>query len=389
MLAVATALAGTLLEPAGVESGGFHFVGQSSTGKTTALVAAGSVWGKGASSGGYVQSWRATSNGLEGLAALHSDAALCLDEIGQAPGRTVMEMAYMFSNGVGKTRASQDGSARRAKDWRGILLSTGEKSLSDKIIEEGGRVQAGQTVRLIDVPADAGSGLGIFEDLHGHADARVFADAIKQSAATHYGHAARGFIRSIIENREAAVSALNAFLTDGVSLLCHDGASGQVQRVAKRFLLCAVAGEMASEWGILPWAKGESLAAVKVCFAAWLAARGGEAPAEETSILEQVTLFIEQHGQSRFQDVKKPDAVCINRVGFRREAEGGSTEYFVLPESFRSEVCKGHDATLAAKVLLERGLLLPGDSGSFTRRPSIDLPGWGRKRCYSILVQEV
>jgi uncharacterized protein (DUF927 family) len=45
MFAVAAALAGTLLEPAGVDGGGFHFVGNSSTGKTTVLIAACSVLG--------------------------------------------------------------------------------------------------------------------------------------------------------------------------------------------------------------------------------------------------------------------------------------------------------------------------------------------------------
>ena len=33
-------------------------------------------WEKGISSGGYVQNWRATRNGLEGLAVLHSDMAV-------------------------------------------------------------------------------------------------------------------------------------------------------------------------------------------------------------------------------------------------------------------------------------------------------------------------
>lgn len=45
------------------------------------------------------------------------------------------------------------------------MLSTGEKGLADKILEEGGRVQAGQAVRLVDIPADAGAGLGLFESL--------------------------------------------------------------------------------------------------------------------------------------------------------------------------------------------------------------------------------
>jgi putative DNA primase/helicase len=381
-LALCASLAGPLLEPSGMESGGFNFVGGSSTGKTTTLVAAGSVWGKGVTAGGYIQNWRATSNGLEGLAALHSDAALCLDEIGQAPGQTVMEAAYMLANGMGKARAFADGSAKAAKTWRAIVLSTGEKGLAEKIAEEGGRIQAGQTVRLVDVPADAGAGFGLFEELHGFPSAQVFADAIKEAAATHYGHTARLFIEAFINNREATTRSLHeAFDTDQ---FCPADADGQVKRVARRFLLCAVAGEMASGWGLLPWEKGEALAPVRKCFEAWLAARGGIGAAEDSAILHQVELFIEAHGQSRFQDMDKPDAVCISRVGFRA-ADSGKTTYFILPESFKTELCKGFSPARVAALLKHKGILLPGDSRSFTRRPPVDLPGLGRKRCYTLV----
>jgi len=386
MLALCASLAATLLEVSEQESGGFNWTGQSSTGKTTALVAAGSAWGKGTSSGGYVQNWRATSNGLEGLAALHSDTALCLDEIGQAPGRTIAEASYMLANGMGKARAFQDGSARTARSWRCMVLSTGEKGLTEKIAEEGGRVQAGQAVRLIDIPADAGAGLGLFENLHGHESAQAFADAIKQAAATHYGHAARAFIAGIQKDCPGIQDKLRIVLGNAGKLLCPAGASGQVERVGRRFVLCAAAGEMAAEWGLLPWREGEALQAVKTCFDAWIALRGGAGAAEDSAIVEQVTLFIEQHGQSRFQDVGKPEAVCINRVGFRSQAESGATEFYILPASFKAEVCKGVSHKRAAALLLEKGLLLPGDSRSLTRRPPVDLPGFGRRRCYTLSI---
>ena len=386
MLALSAAFAAPLLELCGMESGGFNFTGQSSTGKTSALVAAASAWGKGASSGGYVQNWRATSNGLEGMAALCSDALLCLDEIGQAPGRTIQEAAYMLANGMGKGRAYQDGSMRAAKSWRLLMLSTGEVGLAEKIREEGGRVRAGQAVRLIDVPADAGAGLGIFENLHGFASPQAFAEALKRAAATDYGHAAREFIGKIQAHHTEFLPAAHSFMDSNLPLLCPDSADGQVKRVARRFLLCIIAGETAAEWGIVPWEKGEALEAVRVCFEAWLALRGGLGAAEDTAIFEQVMLFLEQHGQSRFQDVDAPNAVCINRAGFRQTTESGGTLYFILPESFKAEVCKGYSYKRAAGVLLDKGILLPGDSGSLTRRPSNDLPGYGRKRCYAVII---
>ena len=169
MLSVCAALAPPLLDLVEAESGGMHLRGSSSIGKTTALRVAGSVWGGGGAHG-YIRSWRATDNGLEGVALAHCDALLCLDELSQVAPQAAAEVAYMLANGQGKARAGRTGAARSAKAWRVLFLSTGEIGLADKIGEDPRsrkRLMAGQEVRVIDLPADAGAGLGLFEELHG------------------------------------------------------------------------------------------------------------------------------------------------------------------------------------------------------------------------------
>ncbi|WP_457589305.1 DUF927 domain-containing protein, partial [Legionella pneumophila] len=47
--------------------------------------------------------WRSTTNGLEGLAALHNDGLLILDELSQMDPREAGEAAYLLANGQGKT----------------------------------------------------------------------------------------------------------------------------------------------------------------------------------------------------------------------------------------------------------------------------------------------
>ena len=81
IFAVSTAFAPPLLLLLGMENGGIHFRGGSSSGKTTCLRAAASVWG----GPDYMQQWRTTANGLEGNAVSHNDCLLCLDEIGHIP----------------------------------------------------------------------------------------------------------------------------------------------------------------------------------------------------------------------------------------------------------------------------------------------------------------
>ncbi len=250
--AVSAAFAGPLLYPCEAEGGGFHFRGGSSIGKTTALQVAGSVWG----GRDFIRTWRATSNGLEGVAMMHCDTLLLLDEMGQAEGREVAATAYMLANGQGKTRAARNGAARRPARWRAIFLSTGELGLADKIAEDGRgrRAAAGQEVRIVDIPADAGAGLGIFEDLHGFPSADAFARHLKSVAAEHFGQASNAFLARLTADFDAIAPKVKTFAERFTAKHCPANADGQVSRVCARFALVAAAGEMATAFGVLPWA---------------------------------------------------------------------------------------------------------------------------------------
>jgi putative DNA primase/helicase len=99
--AVSAALAGPLLDLIDMEGGGVHWRGKSSLGKTTVQKVASSVWG----SPKFMQTWRATANGLEGVAAICNSTCLVLDEISQVSGKEAGYVAYMLANGHGKLRA--------------------------------------------------------------------------------------------------------------------------------------------------------------------------------------------------------------------------------------------------------------------------------------------
>lgn len=377
-LAVSAALAGPLLYPAGIESGGFNFVGGSSTGKTTALRFASSVWG----GKEHIRSWRTTDNALESLAAHHNDTTLILDELGQASARAVSEAAYMLTNGQGKARAGKDGSARTPQQWRLLFLSSGEVGLSDKLAEIGQRPKAGQEVRLVDIPADAGRDMGIFEELHGFPDAGALSLHIREESERCHGHAGRLFLERLAEHREAVRDRLRELLPPFVSRICPANADGQVKRVALRFAVCAAAGSLAEDWGIVPWKPGTAFDAAEQCFAVWLRNRGGAGASEDAAVESTTRLFMEQHGASRFQDMDNPAITCINRVGFRRNIEDGRTEYLVLPEAFKAEVIAGHNPTRAVRVLSAAGWLVRDSERDATVKRN--LPGMGRVRCYAI-----
>jgi uncharacterized protein (DUF927 family) len=385
--AIAASLAGPLLGLLDCEGGGFHLRGPSSIGKSTALHVAGSVWGGGGLRG-WVRSWRTTDNALEAVAAGHCDLLLYLDEMSEAAPEAVAACAYALSNGAGKARAARDGSARRVAEWRLLFLSTGEEGLADRLAEARGgprRVRAGQEVRILDVPADTGR-WGLFEELHNFADARALADALKAAAARYYGTAGLAWLQVLADDpagmATAAREVIEAFASDHVP----DDASGQVQRAVQRFALVAAAGELAAGAGILPWPPGEGERAAATCFAAWLEARqGGGGRAEDAAAVTAVRDFLERHGDARFVPLSgeaEPDRPILNRAGWRRRAVDGTWLYLILPGVWRSEVCAGLDPQQAARALMARGFLEPGDGGRATQKPRI--PGIGPTRVYVV-----
>ena len=141
------------------------------------------------------------------------------------------------------------------------------------------------------------------------------------------------------------------------------GADGQVLRVCDKFGLVAAAGELARELGVVPWRQGEALEAASHCFNDWLDSRGGKEAAEVHAAISQVLLFIEQHGDSRFEPIGAAlDRPVSNRAGWRR-GEGTEREWLIPPETWKTEVAVGHDPTLVARVLLERGMLKRAKDG--------------------------
>lgn len=138
---------------------------------------------------------------------------------------------------------------------------------------------------------------------------------------------------------------------------------------------------MASLYGLTGWETGEATAAVGKCFGCWLDAFGGTGNREERALLAHVKGFFEQHGASRFEAIDSDeDKRVINRAGFYRADAEDPTEYLVLPEAFRQEVCGGFDNKGAIQTLLGAGWLIPGSDGKPTQKPR--LPGMGPTRVY-------
>jgi putative DNA primase/helicase len=371
--AMSCAFAGMAMRWVKSESGGFHLRGESSSGKTTALRVAASVFG----GDSYMQRWRATDNAIEAIAAQHCDALLVLDELAQVDPKQAGEIAYMLGNGQGKARANRSAMPKPLLRWNLLFLSAGEVGLAQHVAESGKRVRAGQEVRMVDMAADAGAGYGAFERIHDHASPADFSSAITKACSRWHGTAAPVFIEHLIAHQEGLAASLSAAVDTVAAQMIPESASGQVQRVGRRFALVAAAGELATQAGITGWPEG-------VCFESWLSTRGGLGNLEQNQMLAQVRNFLQLHGGGRFTwwhraaDDHAPNT--LSRAGYKRminddgkpvksnaehqrefgermgdaDAQGVATEYFIFPEVFDKEVCQGFDAKAVKRLLRKR-----------------------------------
>jgi uncharacterized protein (DUF927 family) len=384
MVAISVAFASTLLWLAGYESGGVHMWGPSSIGKTTLARFNASVWGKGAE-GGWLRPWRTTANAIEATLAGACDAGLPFDEVALADAASFAETIYVITGGQGKTRLRRDASLREPLTWRALILSTGEFPIETKMGEAAasrfgaGRHRGGQSVRLIDIKTDRE--YGAFDEVQGKTGAAFAADC-QGAATTHYGTAGPAFVKELIA-RDVTGAQVRSKVAAFVKTRLHKwpGASGQVERVAERFGLIAAAGELATAFGVTPWNTGEADTAAAEIFDHWLRRRGGANPHEERQAVEQVRLFIERYGDSRFDDIDPPKMKdrygneierkpVIDRAGYR-EGVGDERYWFVFPEAFRKTLCAGLDPNFVARLLARLGMLVQGDGRNLTKKVKI------------------
>ncbi len=359
MLALSASFAGPLLAKCNAEGGGFHIVGDSSTGKTTLIDAACSTWG----GPGFKRSWRATANGMEGAAAMFNDCLLALDEISECDPKEVGNIVYALGNGQGKQRASRSGSARSVIKWRCFVISSGERTIATAMQEGGHRAKAGQAMRLLDIPIPAAQTYGAWNTLHGATSPAAFSDAIKRTAAQHHGQAGRAFLEKLAFDTTDFCETLEQVKAS--SMFATDGTEGQDKRAAARFALLGMAGELATEYGVTDWPVNAAGEAAAYAFKLWQSMRG-KGNDERRQILQRVSDFIDRNGDGRFSDADSDDdhkaAMMRDRAGWWRNVNGGRL-YLFNTDAMR-EATKGADFKRALDALQEAGALpAPGANG--------------------------
>lgn len=349
MLGIACALAAPVIGIAGADGFGVHLFGGSSAGKTTTGNAASSVYGE---PDALKLTWYSTALGLVNEAAAHNDGFMPLDEIGQGSNRrAVAEAAYALFNGVGKIQGAKEGGNRDIKRWRAMAFSTGEIDLESYIRADGGKVNAGQLVRLLNIPITKATVFHGLEDGKGHADA--MRDACKQN----YGAVGREWINCLASQKEKVVEVVRAAERRWLGLLPPE-ASEQVRRVASRFAI--LEGAMLLSCHLTGWSEQECRDALQHSFNAWVN-EFGMGNREAKAWVEQAEAFLQRFGYSRYlpyPDTCPRDLPIKDLAGYREERKGIDTvKFHTFPSVFREEIAADANYIAFAQVLAEAGML--------------------------------
>lgn len=379
ILAVSLAFSAPLLSLLGMQGGGLHFRGASSSGKTTLLTLAASVWGERK----LITQWRATANGIEAIAASMNDMLLPLDELAEISARDLNSAIYMLGNGTAKARMGKDATLGEQSRWRLAVISSGEISIQEKLREANISSMTGHEVRLIDVEADCRKH-GAFDALHEAATAAKFANSISDASAKLHGAVGRKFVETVIQLLRrpnfSLVDYLNAKVderTQRFLSLLPAPADGATQRVARRFAAIATAGEIATAANLTGWVPGEAVAAASTVFLDWQDRRFGQKLENVEGAIKQLKAFLSAN-EAHLQDTSAdPIAKADAGVPGWKDA----SHFYLLHDTW-VQMFSPEQQAQAAKALRDMEILIVGDNNRLTRKAPRSIPG--RPRVYTL-----
>lgn len=351
VFSICVALSGPLLKFSGIDTMGFNFFAQTSSGKTHALKAAASCGDNPDS----ILQWNGTPSGLASVTAAANDRLLIFDEFPHNPSNEVIDALYSIGNGTGRIKANQ-----KVERWRVALLSTSEKRLPEMFANTRRTMPEGLSMRLLDIPARSWT-YGIIENLHGHSDGHTFLQALSQACRDHHGHVVPRFIDTILQSDgkiTTALSKIMAYYRSSILKtldLSKSSASGQVQRAVERYALVAAVGEIAIFKGLLPWPQHSAATAATDLAQLWYGAFVARQPRAQAELTNDLCAWIAKNIK-QFVDLEAVQGSGVEPGPGWKD----STYIYLRSAAFNADVLNGETVREVAQRLEDAGILARG-----------------------------
>lgn len=253
---VCFALSAPLLGPFGDDLGVtdnpmLALVGESSTGKTTALLLLGSLSGISA-----METWSTTANALEETTQRHNDGTLVIDEVLLAGGDVQSRDAllrfapFALASGRGKARMNQ----HLASAARFVVVTTANTYFVTNARNAAANdVPVQVRMPVIDLVGREHGVLDVALD----GDAPRIIEAIRQGARVCGGPPMRRFIGRLSLERGRDLGSLRRAVAQAVARFRAKAQelgplTSKDERILPRFALAYASGQLAKDWGILP-----------------------------------------------------------------------------------------------------------------------------------------
>jgi hypothetical protein len=371
-----------------MDSFALNLFAPTSTGKSSLLCGAASVPGLNSEERGLPR-WSESESAIEQLAIGHRDGLFPLDESGDQDGKVgvhekAKKLAFLFSRNRARTldKTYQKKINLTVRDFRVIVLSTSEVALK-AIAQAAGQPRiGGEEVRFIDVPIGEPGSVGVFDGvkLPSGRDpsevGRMLADNLRRDAVINQGFVMDAFLRKFMRNPEVALARTKHHMGEFTADLSMTLKTGPDRRICANFSLLYAAAALGIEYGILPWKKKATRAAIEKCMANALATiRSSLPPVHHALVAPNI-----KAAASRLRDVldrltlipvKKGEPCSDNEALRRQQADGFrvAQKTLVKPQGW-----KASDADKA--LLIEHHILLTqrGDVATLDRK-IIGIPG--------------
>jgi hypothetical protein len=341
---VCAAFVGPLLSLTDLPACGFNLSGDSSMGKTLALLMGCAAWGATASKRGTFFKLNSTLNAMEDLASVGSETFMGLDEISMMQNpKALAEMLFALAEGTGKSRKAGRGRGlAEDAEYRPFIGLTNERTLRTVIENAGGDYKTGISVRFPDISVGDGARVSV-------AEIKVLEDVTRN-----YGHAGPAFIRWLIaEGWHHRGHELRKAVDEAAATLAGDASPAQA-RAARIFALVQIAGEKACEAGLLNDA-AKVRGAVLAAWNAFKTSEEGKATEGESSMLDGFRAWLVRAFDVNVMDVTDDSARSYrDRKGWYDE-----DKIVLIADAFNDMKAMGLNGTRAAllKALEDAGAL--------------------------------